>query len=348
MFDQSQPRDERTDSDTNVSRRRTLGLMGAAGFAGLANVPASVYGKKDNGNGNGGDGSEGGNGNGTQATAEISVLPNPNFITDAGGGAPPFDDGTLLFDPGPVSVPLDEIIAESEEYDSELFRSLNDSRHLVVRPPEEYDRDEGYGDSWVPVTWGEYDDVGGQATVGGVKPDNGNGDGKTGTRVNINVKNGIPNGQYTIWVVKFAALAEDSDLGPDDPFVTPAGNGLVGFHNLGRKFGDDGESENDFTVDGNGKGTINVFTEGGELSGVPGFRPVEGEDIDDPVEDGPIPFVGEADDYEQDPDELERIANDLREEDEIHFVGAYHYDDQTWGVYPGPWHVNQFSAVFRF
>ena len=45
---------------------------------------------------------------------------------------------------------------------------------------------------------------------------------------------------------------------------------------------------------------------------------------------------------------LERHDHDLREEDEIHFVGAYHYDDQTWGVYPGPWHVNHFSAVFAF
>ena len=59
-------------------------------------------------------------------------------------------------------------------------------------------------------------------------------------------------------------------------------------------------------------------------------------------------FVGEADDYEQSADRLSEIANDLREEDEIHFVGAFHYDDQVWGVYPGPWHVNQFSAVFQF
>jgi len=349
MPDQSQPRENRTDDTTNVSRRRTLGLIGSAGFAGLANVPAGAYAKngKGGGNGNGGNGNDNGNG-GTQATADINVLPNPNFITNPQGAAPPFDDDTLLFDPGPVSVPLNEIIDGSEEYDSELFRSLNDSRHLVVRPPEGYDRDDGYDDSWVPVTWGEYDDVDGRATVGGVKPDNGNGNGDTGTRVNINVKNGIPNGQYTIWVVKFAALADDSDLSSDDPFVTPAGNGLVGFHNLGQKFGEDGRSENDFTVDENGTGKINVFTEGGELSGVPGFRPLEGEDIEDPVTDGPVPFVGEAGDYEQDPDALERIANDLREEDEIHFVGAYHYDDQTWGVYPGPWHVNQFSAIFRF
>ena len=130
--------------------------------------------------------------------------------------------------------------------------------------------------------------------------------------------------------------------------MTPRGNALVGFHNLGPKFDSDGESENDFTVDGDGDGEIKLFQEGGELSGVPGFRPLEGEDIDDPVEDGPVPFVGEADDYEQDAEDLIRIDNDLREEDEIHFVGAYHYDDQTWGVYPGPWHVNHFSAVFAF
>lgn len=323
----------------NVSRRQALGLLSAVGFAGLASTPAAA-----NPGGNG-------NGNGTQATATISVLPNPNFITNAQDGAPPFDDDTVLFDPGPVSIPLNEIIGDNEEYDAELFSSLNDGKHQIVRPPEGYDRDEGYDDPWEPITWGLYSEVGGKATVGGVKPAAGNGNGEnsdTGTRVNIEVQDGIPNGQYTIWVVKFAALSEDSDLGPDDPFVTPRGNGLVGFHNLGQKFGDDGDSENAFTVDENGDGGIHVFQEGGELSGIPGFNPIEGEGVDDPVKDGPVPFVGEAEDYEQDGDQLIRIVNDLREEDEIHFVGAYHYDDQTWGVYPGPWHVNHFSAVFAF
>ncbi|MFT4880435.1 MAG: hypothetical protein ACI9HI_000431 [Salinirussus sp.] len=323
-----------------MSRRRALGLLGTASFAGLSSVPASA--KNGNGNGNG-------------ATADINVLPNPNFITNARDETPPFDDDTPLFDPGPVSVPLNEILEGSEEYDAELFRSLNDGKHQVVKPPEGYDREAGYDDSWEPVTWGGYSAVDGRATVGGVKPDNGNGNpgngssGDTGTRVNISVSDGIPNGQYTVWVVKFAALSDDSGLGPDDPFVTPAGNGLVGFHNLGQKFGDDGDSENDFTVNAQGNGDIHVFTEGEELSGVPGFRPLEGEDIDDPVADGPVPFVGEPGDYDQDDEDLIRISNDLREEeDEVHFVGAYHYDDQTWGVYPGPWHVNHFSAVFRF
>jgi len=323
----------------DVSRRRALGLLGAAGFAGLASTPAAA------------DPGGNGNGDGDEATAEIGVLPNPNFITNARDEAPPFPEDTVLFDPGPVSVPLNEILAGDEEYDAALFPSLNDGKHQVVRPPEGYDREAGYDDPWQPVTWGPYSAVGGQATVGGVKPAAGNGDGRngeTGTRVNISVRDAIPSGQYTIWVVKFAALAEESDLGPGDPFVTPRGNGLVGFHNLGQKFGDDGASENSFTVDDAGDGGINVFQEGGPLSGVPGFNPIEGADIDDPVADGPVPFVGTADDYEQAPDRLARIADDLRAEDEIHFVGAYHYDDQTWGVYPGPWHVNHFSAVFAF
>lgn len=311
------------DERLELSRRRTLAAMGVAGFAGLASVAGSASAVSGDG----------------KATADISVLPNPNFITNAEGEAPPFDDDTQLFDPGPVSIPLDEIIEKSEEYDSVLFKSLNDGKHQVVKPPEGYDREDGYDEPWGPLTWGEYSAVGGQATIGGDKPasDDGNGaNGDTGTRVNINVENGIPNGQYTIWVVKFAALSEDSDLGPDDPFVTPRGNGLVGFHNLGQKFGDDGDSENDFTVDENGHGGIHVFTEGGELTGIPGYN-----------EPG-YPFVGEADDYEQSEERLTRIADDLREEDEIHFVGAYHYDDQVWGVYPGPWHVNHFSAVFAF
>lgn len=326
--------EKRTGAETDgpmaaMSRRGALGFLGVAGFAGLSSATAGAK----NGNGANGNGGDGGGGNG--ASAEISVLPNPNFITNAAGEAAPFDADAELFDPGPVSIPLDEIIEGDEEYESTLGRPLNDGRHQVVRPPAGYDRETGYDDPWVPVTWGEYSAVGGTATVGGVKPDNGNG-GATGTRVNISVRNGLPNGQYTIWVVKFAALADDSDLGPSDPFVTPAGNGLVGFHNLGQKFGDDGDSENDFTLDANGDGGIRAFNEGGDLTGIPGFN-----------EPG-YPFVGEASDYEQSEDRLSEIANDLREEDEIHFVGAFHYDDQVWGVYPGPWHVNQFSAVFRF
>ncbi|MFC7187221.1 hypothetical protein [Halorubrum yunnanense] len=322
MDGEKRPRDGNEDAFGRTSRRAALGFIGAAGFAGLASTTASA---------NNGNGQSGGNGgeNGTQATADINVLENPNFITNAADEVPPFNDGTEIYDPGPVSIPLNEIIEENEEYDSALGRPLNDGKHQVVRPPEDYDRDDGYVDSWEAVTWGEYSEVGGHAIVGGTNPNK-------GTRVNIKVEDGIPNGQYTIWVVKFAALAEDSDLGPDDPFVTPRGNALVGFHNLGQKFGNDGESENDFTVDENGNGEIHVFTEGGELTGIPGFN-----------EPG-YPFIGDADDYEQDADRLSRIANDLREEDEIHFVGAYHYDDQTWGVYPGPWHVNHFSAVFAF
>jgi hypothetical protein len=328
--------EKRTEAESDgptggMPRRGALRFLGVAGFAGVSSATASAKGADGNG---------GGNGNGPDASAEINVLTNPNFITDAAGETAPFAPATELFDPGPVSIPLDEIIEGSDEYDSTLGRPLNDGKHQVVRPPEGYDRDAGYDEPWVPVTWGEYSDVGGTATVGGVKPagsSNGNGKGgATGTRVNINVRGALPNGQYTIWVVKFAALADDSELGPEDPFVTPAGNGLVGFHNLGQKSGDDGDSENDFVVDESGDGGIRVFNEGGALTGIPGF------------EEPGYPFVGEADDYEQSASRLSEVANDLREEDEIHFVGAFHYDDQVWGVYPGPWHVNHFSAVFRF
>ena len=292
-----------------------MGAIGAAGFAGLAAASTSV--SADHAN------------DGTTATGSVSVIPNPNFITNARGEAPPFDDDTLLFDPGPVSIPLDEIMDADDEYDSELFQSLNDGKQQLVRPPEGYDRAAGYEESWGPVTWGEYSDVSGEVTVGEAYDD-------AGTDVRVTVENGIPNGQYTVWVVKFAALAADSDLGPDDPFVTPAGNGLVGFHNLGQKFGGRGDAENTFTLDGDGYGTLHAINEGAELTGIPGFN-----------EPG-YPFVGESDDYDQDEEQLTRVANNIREEAEIHFVGAYHYDDHTWGAYPGAWHVNHFDARFQF
>jgi len=218
--DPAEASQRRSDGTDELSRRSTIGTMAATGFLGLASTDVSAA---------------EGNGEGNDATPEVEVLPNPNFITNARGEAPPFDDDTPLFDPGPVSIPLNEVIGD-DEHDSELFKPLNDGNHQVVRPPEGYDRETGYDEPWEPVTWGEYNEV------GGVKPADGNGNGandETGTRVDIEVEDGLANGQYTVWVVEFAALAEDSELGPDDPFVTPRGNALVGFHDLGQKFGDD-------------------------------------------------------------------------------------------------------------
>jgi len=148
MQDESRLAGRRVESLQKLSRRRALALLGTASFAGVSSVPASANG--GNGQGNGGNGQ----GNGDQATADINVLSNPNFITNARDEAPPFDDDTALFDPGPVSVPLKEIIDGSEEYDSELFRSLNDGKHQIVEPPEGYDREAGYDDPWEPITWG--------------------------------------------------------------------------------------------------------------------------------------------------------------------------------------------------
>jgi len=322
---------EQSNSDSkDFSRRGALATISGLGVAALS---ATTVEARDGG------------GSRPTSTAEISVVENPNFITNATGERLPKDD-ELVFDTGPVSIPLDRLVAVDDGYDNVLFESLNDSRQLVVKPPEGYDRESDYDASWPPLRWSDIADTTGEITVDQVTNAAGP-SGDAGTQVDIAVEDAIPNGQYTVWVVKFAALKDPDEFG-NNPFVTPAGNGLVGFHNLGQKFDADSRAENQFTTDAEGNGSISVVSEGGELSGVPGFGPLEGEDIDDPVEDGPVPFVGEPDDYEQSDDDPIRIDNDLREEDEIHFVGAYHYDDQVWGVYPGPWHVNHFSAVFRF
>ena len=88
-----------------MSRRRAFKLFGAASFAGLA----STAGGPTNGNGKG-------------AKAAINVLPNPNFITNARGETPPFDDDEPLFDPGPMSIPLNEIIGDADDYEQDLDR----------------------------------------------------------------------------------------------------------------------------------------------------------------------------------------------------------------------------------
>lgn len=317
-----------------VDRRTLLQMMGASTAAlGAAGVSAPTVQAASNDDGG-------------EASGKVTQLTNTKFITNAqGDGLPEGDE--LVFDTAPASIPLNEILDEDDEYDSQLFKSLNDSRQLVVKPPEGYDRESGYDESWPPLRWNDISDTSGTATVGPVKPTTpGSGDDTTGTRVNISVENAIPNGQYTIWVVKFAELKNPGKFEgtPKEAFVTPAGNGLVGFHNLGQKFGNPGKSENTFTTDSDGSGTINRFNEGGPLSGVPGYRPLG----DAPVEDGPVPFVGSEDDYNQSGERLNKIQNNLRAEDQISFVGAYHYDDQTWGVYPGPWHLNQFGVSFVF
>jgi len=323
MWGRGSSSDGGIDEQLHTSRRRVLSTMGTLGAAGLSATTVSARADPS----------------GPSVTGEVGVLPNPKFVTNARGtGVPEGDD--LVFDTGPVSVPLNRFVEADDEYENELFESLNDSRQLVVKPPEGYDRQSGYDEPWPPLRWSDVSDTGGTATVGRVARPS---DGDAGTEVTIEVEDAIPNGQYTVWVVKYAAL-KDPDAFRPSPFVSDAGNGLVGFHNLGQKFDTPSESENDFTTDDDGDGEIEVVTEGGELSGVPGFRPLG----DDPVGDGPVPFVGTVDDYEQSGERLNKIQNNLRAEDQIAFVGAYHYDDQTWGVYPGPWHLNQFAVAFVF
>lgn len=288
----------------DISRRRALGALGVAGFAGISSVTTNVVGSTSN------------------HEAEISAIANPKFVTNAQGNGPPFDYNTFVFDPGPESIPLDEAVAGDDVFQNELFKGLNDSRRLVTKPPEGYDPETGYDAAWEPVIWGEHSEVTGTVTLG-----------SDGQNVDVTVQNGHPHGQYTVWVVKFAELENPDQF---DQFVTPAGNGLVGFHNLGPKSDDRGTAENDLRLDEVGDGELSVVQEGGSLTGVPGFREPD------------YPFVGSVDDYNQDVTRLGRISDDLREEDEIHFVGAYHYDDNTWGVYPGPYHVNHFDARFQF
>jgi hypothetical protein len=292
---------------TGISRRRTLAAMGAASIAGLAGCSEAISG---------------------QSTATVDHLAVRPFVTDVEGAAPPFDADTRVFDPGPESIPLD-VVVDGNDFGNGVGGALRDSRRLVTKPPEGYDREVGYEDTWPPLTWGDYSAVSGEASVGDVVT---NGD-EVGTRVEIAVEGAIPSSLYTVWVLKFAALRNPEAF---DSFTTPAGNGLVGSHDLGQKSGDPTEAENVFTIDGDGNGRISRRTEGGSLSGVPGFRPAD------------YPLVGEAEDSEQSPERLRRVADDLEREDEGHFVAAYHYDDQTWGVYPGPWHLNHFDARFQF
>ncbi len=287
-----------------VSRREALIAAGTAGAVSVAGCAGRAVG---------------------ESTSDISEIPLRAFVTDGDGNDPPFDDETVVYDPGPVSVPLDRVFSDNE-FGTGPQGPITDSRMMVTRPPEGYDPDAGYDESWEPMTWGDLTGVSGQVEVG---------DGAgNGTEVTLDVRNAVSNGLYTVWVVKFASLRNPDEF---DAFVTPNGNGLVGFQNLGPKFDSPTETDNVLNPDGDGDATLTRRNEGGDLTGVPGFRPLS---------EDPVPFVGTADDYAQSDEELGRVADDLNAEDEIHFVGAYHYDNQTWGVYPGPFHLNHFDARF--
>lgn len=294
------------DQSGSVSRRSALLAAGAMGSVALAGCTGDVQG---------------------QSMGEINPIPNRAFVTDGNGNDPPFDDGTILYDPGPISVPLDRVFAENG-FSASPQGPITDSQMMIVRPPADYNPDAGYDTSWVPLTWGDVAGVSGSVELGSQS------DG--GTAVSIDVEGAIPNGLHTVWVVKFAALENPDEF---DAFVTPNGNGLVGFQNLGSRFDDPSEADNAFRVNGDGTASFSREHEGGALTGVPGFRPLD---------EDPVPFVGEAADYEQSASELGTVSSTLRDEDEIHLVAAYHYDNQTWGQYPGPFHLNAFDARFPF
>lgn len=297
------PHDAQPESLSRRSMLITAGSMGAVALAGCADSARG------------------------QSMGEINPLPVRAFVTDGNGDAPPFDEETVLYDPGPISVPLNRVFAENN-FGASSQGPVTDSRMMIVKPPADYDPNAGYDTSWGPLTWGDVAGVSGSVELDDQR------DG--GTVVSIDVEGAIPKGLHTVWVVKFAALENPDEF---DAFVTPNGNGLVGFQNLGPRFDDRSEADNDFRVNSDGTGSITREHEGGPLTGVPGFSPLE---------EDPVPFVGEVDDYEQSANELSTVSSTLQDEDEIHLVAAYHYDNQTWGQYPGPFHLNAFDARFPF
>lgn len=115
---------------------------------------------------------------------------------------------------------------------------------------------QGEDPPWEPLTWGEYTAAGGRATVGGVKPDNSNGD-------------------------------------------------------------------------------IHVRNEGGDLTGIPGFKSPATPSSARPTTTNKARRASRGSQTTSG-----RKTRSTR--------SAYHYDDQVWEVYPGPWHLNHFSAVFAF
>lgn len=118
-----------TDDSVSLSRRQALGAVGVAEFAGLSTAFAGTT------------------AGASSHRSEVNVIENPNFISDAHGNGPPFDYNTLLFDPGPETIPLDELVAADDTFGNELFRGLSDSRRLVTKPPEDYDREAGYDET---------------------------------------------------------------------------------------------------------------------------------------------------------------------------------------------------------
>lgn len=265
----------------------------------------------------------------TQSTGDqddFALIKDPFFVVDKNGEAlgdrfrvdEPNDE--VLFDPLGEGPPLRQIVelgvqeySGSEvsvagntftpEIDAELFvPGIVDSRRLVTKPPEGYNPDnpDDTG-TWPACTWNDYRHVRATANLTLVD-DNGDpasGDATVaGTEFEVTVRDGIPNGLYTFWVVK---------VGSD---------GVVGFHPLGDNSGGD----NILRLDENGDGTTSVVNTGGPINATPGFAGIPRNES--------IP------------------ANIVDANANIWLAAAYHYDDQTWGFYPGPNHMVHFRLVF--
>ncbi len=130
---------------------------------------------------------------------------------------------------------------------------------------------------------------------------------RKGTHVSMHLSGLVPKGLYTVWVVAF-----DGDFHAGERALARAFQNLVGSAPLG----DNDGGENVFRASQSGEGQVTAIDEPATFTG-PGFV---------------------------DPDTSERC---LLEHHEVHFIGALHLDDETYGPNPRPYGVEQFGFVAR-
>ncbi|TYL38512.1 hypothetical protein CV102_11970 [Natronococcus pandeyae] len=266
------------DGVSRTTRRTALGVLGTSALG----IGAAAIGAADDGH----DGARNG-----RREARVAGPDPEDYVDSSGAPLEEPDDGTELFDPEPEFPPyvtydemVDEFGEKAEAYlEPHGSGPLLDSRRSIVDPEGE------------PLTWGEYGNPEGTATVTTRGED---GDGNRRATVELDLEGLIPGGVYTAWVVH-----------------RPTWHRPLG--------GNDGEN-NVFRADADGVGRLETVDEPAELTLPPGATTDEEAGVDRiPVTECPLDVV-----------------------DEFVIVGAYHYDDRTWGSQPGPFFLPQFTVPF--
>lgn len=304
MTDNNSPRTDELERSPTLSRRSALGVIGASAVGTSAVGVGSATAPSAEDEHDG-------------AAYELEI--NTDVVVDR-DGEPIGDDhdgDTELFDPEPEFPPFvnyEEMVDEHGDTAEAYLRqrgasNLLHSRRLVVHP-------EANGNGEMADDERDDEEMGDKDMPDEEMPD----EEMAGEAVRP-----LTWGEYETPEVLEATVMEDGDqcstveieLGGLVPHGTYT-MWVVHEPTYHRPLGGNDGANNTFVADEDGYGHISATDEPAELTLPPGATSDDG-------------------------DEIPATAYPLHDIDEYMFVGAYHYDDRTWGPQPGPYMLTQFS-----